>query len=202
MSRQLGVQPQPLPATVRSAPLHRLARGTLHTRQGHGRGRFGGDAAHKLTHGGEVRAALRWLKERSVVDGVKPGETALLARSLTPYRDLIAQVAAEFGLPVHFAGALPLRQNPAIAALLDLLALFLPDAAGEGLRLPRRATVEAWRSPYFNWQEGEGGPGLLAGDADRLDAVARRYRVIRGLAQWREAFALHAVQRTDERRRR
>ena len=199
LSRQLGVQPQPLPATgAVTAPLHRLA-AELFTR---GKGTVAAGSAVTLLaaadRGGEVRAALRWLKERSVVDGVKPGETALLARSLTPYRDLIAQVAAEFGLPVHFAGALPLRQNPAIAALLDLLALFLPDAAGEGLRLPRRATVEAWRSPYFNWQEGEGGPGLLAGDADRLDAVARRYRVIRGLAQWREAFALHAVQRAHD----
>src|SRR5690606_36551984 len=125
----------------------------------------------------------------------RPGEVALLARSLAPYRELVAQVAAEFGLPVHFAGALPLRQNPAIAALLDLLALFLPDAGGQGFRLPRRGTVEAWRSPYFNWHEGAGGPGLLAGDPDRLDAVARRFQVIRGLGKWREALALSAAQR-------
>jgi RecB family exonuclease/superfamily I DNA/RNA helicase len=197
LARQLAAQPQPLPATgVGAAPLRRLA-GELFTR---GAGTVAAGTSVTLLaaadRGGEVRAALRWLKERIVVDGVKPGETALLVRSLTPYRDLVAQVAPEFGLPVHFAGALPLRQNPAIAALLDLLALFLPG--DEGLRLPRRATVEAWRSPYFDWQAGEGGPGLLAGDADRLDAVARRYRVIRGLAQWREAFALLATQRAHD----
>ena len=144
---------------------------------------------------GEVRAALRWLKARIVVDGCRPDELALLARSLTPYRDLVAQTAAEFGLPVHFAAKLPLRQNPAIAALLDLLALFLPDAPSAGYRLPRRALVETWRSPYFTWRAGDAAPDLLPGDADRLDALARRFQVMRGLAQWREAFALLAVQR-------
>ncbi len=36
----------------------------------------------------------------------------------------------------------------------------------------------------------------MAGDADRLDAVARRFLVIRGLAQWREALALLDAQRS------
>lgn len=75
---------------------------------------------------GEVRVALRWLKERILIEGCAPGDLALIARNLTPYRDLIAQTAAEFGVPVHFAGHLPLRANPDVAALLDLLALFRP----------------------------------------------------------------------------
>ena len=139
---------------------------------------------------GEVRAALRWLKARILVDGCPPGDLALIARSLTPYRDLIAQTAAEFGLPVHFASQLPLRANPAVAALLDLLALFRPDPATGQPLLPRRPLVEAWRSPYFAWRSG---PELAPDDADLLDRVARRFVVLRGLDQWREALRLHAT---------
>jgi RecB family exonuclease len=139
---------------------------------------------------GEVRAALRWLKARILADGCPPGDLALIARSLTPYRDLIAQTAAEFGLPVHFASQLPLRANPAVAALLDLLALFRPDPATGQPLLPRRPLVEAWRSLYFAWRSG---PELAPDDADLLDRVARRYVVLRGLDQWREALRLHAA---------
>ncbi len=160
----------------------------------------GADAAADVTllaaadRAGEVRAALRWLKERIVADGCLPGELALIARSLAPYRDLIAQTAAEFGLPLHFAGHLPLRANPAVAALLDLLALFRPDPATEHPLLPHRALVEAWRSPYFAWRSG---PGIEADDAERLDSVARRFVVLRGLEQWQAALALDIASAPD-----
>ena len=98
---------------------------------------------------GEVRAALRWLKQRIVFDGCRPGEVALLARNVAPYRPFIQQTAAEFGLPIRLVDGLPLRENPAVAALLGLLQMALPNSAGE-LSLPRRAVVEAWRSPYFD----------------------------------------------------
>lgn len=199
LAKQLATPPEPLPvARAPITPLLHLAEALFS-----GADSTPGSAAAvtmlaAADRSGEVRSALRWIKERIVVDGYTPGEMALLARSLAPYRDLVAQVAAEFGLPVYFVGQLPLRQNPAIAALLDLLALFLPDGA-EGLpRLARRGLVEAWRSPYFHWHDGDNGPGLLDGDAERLDAVARRFQIIRGLTQWREAFALLASQHTHD----
>lgn len=141
---------------------------------------------------GEVRAALRWLKACAVDDGVAPGELALLARNLPAYRDQVAPVAAEFGVPVHFAGKLPLRHNPAVAALIDLLLLCLPDGTHAEPRLPRRTVVEAWRSPYFAWRGTPDAPDLTPGDADRLDDLARQYLVLRGLGQWQEAFTLAA----------
>jgi hypothetical protein len=156
----------------------------------------GGDAAADVTllaaadRAGEVRAALRWLKARIVLDGVAPDDLVVIARSLAPYRDLIDQTAPEFGLPVHFAASLPLRANPAVAALLDLLALFRPDPATGQPVLLRRPLIEAWRSPYFAWRRG---PALAPDDADRLDAVARRYVVLYGLDQWREALRLAAA---------
>ena len=137
----------------------------------------------------EARAALRWLKARIVLDGCRPGEVALLARTVAPYRPFIQQTAAEFGLPIRLVDGLPLRENPAVAALLGLLQMALPNSAGE-LSLPRRAVVEAWRSPYFDWSVAEegAGAGIEPGDADDLDAVARWGRVIGGQAQWSEAL--------------
>jgi ATP-dependent helicase/DNAse subunit B len=142
----------------------------------------------------EVRAALRWLKARLMEDGLRPGEVGLLARDMNPYRPFAMQVAAEFGLPVRIVGGAPLRANPAIAALFDLLRLVLPVAEEDTQpALPRRAVVEAWRSPYFDWSAlpAEGAPepvGITPADADTLDTVARWGRVIGGLSQWAEAL--------------
>jgi ATP-dependent helicase/DNAse subunit B len=155
----------------------------------------------------EVRAALRWLKARLVEDGMRPGEVALLARTITPYRPFVLQTAAEFGLPVRVVGGFPLRTNPAIAALLDLLRLMLPSADDDAQpALARRMVVESWRSPYFDWSalpaEGAADPiGISPGDADTLDAVARWGRVIGGLSQWEEALdnlAAHAGAAADD----
>ena len=140
----------------------------------------------------EVRAALRRLKAHLLVDGYRPGEVALLARDIAPYRPYIRQTAAEFGLPIRLMDGMPLRENPAIAALMNLLALMTPDSSGAPALL-RRAVIEAWRAPYFDWSAlpaaGAGAPiGIAPGDADRLDVTSRRGRVIGGQAQWAEAF--------------
>jgi ATP-dependent helicase/DNAse subunit B len=129
----------------------------------------------------EVRAALRWLKARLVRDNMAPAEVALLARDLTPYRPLIEEVAAEFGLTLHLREGLNLATSPVIAALLSLLSLPIDDAEGAWARRP---VLDAWRCPYF-----EGlAPGVSVHDADRLDAVARQGLVVQGLDQWRQAL--------------
>jgi len=151
----------------------------------------------------EVRAALRWLKVRLAKDRMQPIEVALLARDISPYRPFILQTAAEFGLPLRLVDGLPLRANPAVAALLNLLRLVLPRSDNNPEpALPRRPVVEAWRSPYFDWSAtsfippkvgGERGGasatepiGIGPGDADTLDTAARWGRVIGGLSQWEE----------------
>jgi ATP-dependent helicase/nuclease subunit B len=143
---------------------------------------------------GEVRAALRWLKERLVTDHLRPGEVALLARSMSPYRPFILQTAAEFGLPIRLVDGIPLRTSPVIAAILDLLRLMLPgfDDTSQPA-LPRRLVIEAWRSPYFDWatapSQGEAGSiSIASGDADVLDAIARWSQIIGGLAQWEQGL--------------
>ncbi len=143
---------------------------------------------------GEVRAALRWIKERLVLDGMRANEVALLTRQTAPYRSTALQVAAEFGIPMRVAGGLPLMHNPAIIALLDLLRVVLPASPDDPqMALPSRLVVEAWRSPYFDWNSGDpedGKPpvGLEAGDAEALDVVASWGSVMGGLLQWEEAL--------------
>jgi ATP-dependent helicase/nuclease subunit B len=142
----------------------------------------------------EVRAALRRLKACLVGENIRPGEVALLARSIPSYRPFILQIASEFGLPIRLIAGLPLRINPAVAATLALLRLMLPRAVGDPEpNLPRRLVIEAWRSPYFDWLAGSEASttepiGITVGDADALDAVARWGQVIGGLSQWEEVL--------------
>ncbi|MDX1687833.1 MAG: PD-(D/E)XK nuclease family protein [Candidatus Promineifilaceae bacterium] len=142
----------------------------------------------------EVREALRWCKQQVVAGKARLHEVTLVARDVAPYRPFIRQTADEFGVPVRFIEGLPLARNPAVAALLDLLRLVLPRLDSGDAALPRRAVIEAWRSPYFDWEgayhdQGAEAPiGITAHDAAVLDAVARWERVIGGEGQWREAL--------------
>jgi ATP-dependent helicase/DNAse subunit B len=158
----------------------------------------------------EVRAALRWLKARLVEDRMRLGDVALLARSVAPYRPFILQTAGEFGMPVRLLDGLPLRSNPAVTALLNLLRLVLP--AAETMPepvLPRRLVIEAWRSPYFDWsalphdvRQSRQAPepvGIRPEDADLLDTAARWGQVISGRSQWDEVLdALAALPGPDD----
>ena len=125
----------------------------------------------------EVRAALRWVKARLVREGLSPDEIAILARDLQPYCPFLEEVATEFGLPLRVDAGADLATNPAVAALMALLALRTQD-------WPRRPVLDTWRSPYFDWTA----QGIAPPDAARLDAAARAGQVIGGLAQWREAL--------------
>jgi len=132
----------------------------------------------------EARAALRWLKQRLVEDQLAPGEAAVLARSLDPYRPFLEETAREFGLPVRLVGGAPLSENPAVSALLGLLALPAARPAW-----PPRALLAAWRSPYFDWAAA----GIDPAQAAALDAVSRQAHILGGLEQWRAALAVFAV---------
>lgn len=133
----------------------------------------------------EARAALRWVKARVVRDGLKLNNVAILARDIEPYRPLLEEVAEEFGVPLRIAGGQPLSDNPAIAALLTLFSLPAEE-------WKRRALVDSWRSPYFDFSE----LGIDAESAALLDGISRSGRVAQGLSQWREAFELWEKKKT------
>ncbi|MFL7867424.1 MAG: PD-(D/E)XK nuclease family protein [Anaerolineales bacterium] len=131
------------------------------------------------TRASEARAALRWIKTRLVKDGFELSDVAILARDLTPYQPFLEETAAEFGMPLRVLGGLPLAENPAVAALLNLLSI-------SALDWPRRPVIAAWRSPYFDWSAEKISPA----DAVSLDSASRLGRVIKGLDQWRACFEL------------
>jgi ATP-dependent helicase/nuclease subunit B len=126
----------------------------------------------------EVRAALRWLKALLVREGFRLEQVALVARDLEPYRPYLDEVASEFGLPLHVVGGRPLATNPAVASLLNVLAL-------PATNWPRRPLLDALACPYLDWSEAGIGPEEVRG----LGAAARAGLVITGLDQWREALA-------------
>lgn len=156
----------------------------------------GGDAVTLIEApdmAGEVRTALRWLKMQLVDQNLDLSQVALLARDISPYRDAIYQTAGEFGLPVRVDGGLSLRQNPAVDALMGLLNLTVGNEC-----FSFRATVNAWRSPYFRWRWPEDEFDITHEDADQLESVARWGRVLSGETQWEEAFRRLAGADLDE----
>lgn len=135
----------------------------------------------------EAREALRWLKARVVRDGIAVSDVALVARDVTVYRPFLEETADEFGLPLDFAAGAPLRDNPAIAALLNALTLPLP-----AVNWAVRPLLDVLTSPYIDWSgldlplgQDEADFGALV---DRLSDAARAGQVVEGLDQWREAF--------------
>ncbi len=144
------------------------------------------------TRSAEARTAVRWLKQQVVANGWKPSDVAILARHIGNYQGWITQIADEYGLPMTSPSGLPLRYNPAVMSLLDLIGLMARDEVGEW-SLPRKGVLAALRSPYFDWAAqtvDNESVGFVAGDAELLDTVARQGHVIGGLSQWQEAFAL------------
>ncbi len=65
----------------------------------------------------EVRAALRWIKQLLVKQGIPPGKTAILMRNPESYRSILSRVSREYDLDLRIQGGVPLAENPLIAAI-------------------------------------------------------------------------------------
>ncbi len=148
----------------------------------------------------EVRTALRWIRMAILDHGLKPEETALMMRSLEPYRSLIYRISREYEIPVHLQGGVPLIENPAIAAVWRLIQLAREGRQGLGWQ----AVVSTWRSPYFQWEnislpvDGHYDRYHHLAETRQLEETARWGRVIQGYSQWEEAFHLLMMQEEDE----
>jgi len=116
--------------------------------------------AHRLPNEeDEVRFALARVKAL-LGEGVDAARIVLVARDERAYGPLVRAVAAEFGVPVRLAYALPLRETrfgEAVALLVESVAGGLPfEATARLLRHPltRALPEEAWAAARATHPEG------------------------------------------------
>lgn len=139
-----------------------------------------GDQIHRIEARSpreEAREALRWIKARCLRDDVPIDACALVTPQPELYRPLLREAAAEFSVPLRFTHGESLARAPSMAALLDLLELPLQG-------WPRRLTLDALRSPFFDLS----GFDLHPADTRALDDVSRYGQVIAGINQWIDAL--------------
>ncbi len=122
----------------------------------------------------EAREALRWIKARVVRDGVRLTDCVVFTPDPDIYNPLLRSAAAEFGVPVVFFQANPLRESPVVSALLALLNLPLQN-------FKSRALFNCLRSPYFDFS-------LTIQAVDALENISQAARIVEGLDQWAETW--------------
>jgi ATP-dependent helicase/DNAse subunit B len=71
----------------------------------------------------EIVQIARRIKHQLATRAAKPGDIAVVVRSLTDAAPRIREVFAEFGIPFHLAAAPPLTTAPVVKTLLSLLRL-------------------------------------------------------------------------------
>lgn len=124
----------------------------------------------------EVALALRRVKRMLLVDGVPPDSILIALRNWSLYQPHLAALGQKYGLPLALHYGLPLAQNPAITALLDLLALHANT-------FRRVELLDTLRSPYFDI------PGLGKAEADLLERLSLSYLIIGGADEWLQALS-------------
>jgi ATP-dependent helicase/DNAse subunit B len=124
----------------------------------------------------EVGMVLRRVKAL-LLNGCAPDDIMIAVRDWALYGGQLVTQGRVYNLPLALHYGDPLAGNPALVALLDLLALHQGD-------FRRRALLDTLRSPYFRV------PGLDAERVDLLERISLEMRITGGRAAWLEAVAL------------
>ncbi|NDJ62690.1 MAG: hypothetical protein GYB67_16325 [Chloroflexi bacterium] len=132
----------------------------------------------------EVGAVLRRIKRR-LLDGARPDDMLIAVRDWPGYSGHLSAQGRVYDLPLALHYGEPLLENPAIAALFDLLALHETD-------FRRRDLLDVLRSPYFAV------PGMDAAQVELLERVSLDLLVTGGRAAWLAAIgtAVEAASQT------
>ncbi len=118
----------------------------------------------------EVAGVLRQIK-RLLLDGARPDSILIALRDWERYRQHFMRYRQEYGLPLALHYGEPLKDNPAVIALVNLLELHEQD-------FRRRDLLDVLRSPYV------APPGLGTAQIDQLDRISRQLIVARGRDSW------------------
>jgi len=122
----------------------------------------------------EAREALRWIKAHVLRDSVPLPDCAIFTPNPDIYHPLLRAAATEFGIPLHFTQAEGLRESPAIAALINLLAL-------PAQNFKTRLLFNCLRSPYFDFS-------IDTKTTDTLEDISQAACIVEGLDQWQETW--------------
>lgn len=133
----------------------------------------------------EVRMVLREIK-RMLLSGEHPEDILILARDMLPYIDMLRSAAVRYNLPIIFREGISLSQNPAVAALLDLL-----NVHNVGVNFRRQAVMDVLRTPYFQ-------TNLSTEDINALERISLRYKVVNNRKKWRDAVELAIIEQERE----
>ncbi|MBN8634340.1 MAG: PD-(D/E)XK nuclease family protein [Anaerolineae bacterium] len=131
----------------------------------------------------EAALVLRRVK-RLLLDGTPPEQVLIAVRDWSTYADAFGTAARAYGVPVAINYGEPLKANPAITALLNVLAL-------PKLNFRRRELLDTLRSPYFRV------PGLDEPAVNLLERAANEFMVFAGRAEWLQAIDLLIAPETD-----
>jgi RecB family exonuclease len=111
---------------------------------------------------------------RAVAAGAAPLETAIVARSLSPYVPFLEEAmgageGSGGALPFATSASVALRRDPWVRDALLVVRVLAHD-------FPRALTAELLRSPRMGWRKG----------GDLAESWSRQARVLGGLASWTE----------------
>jgi ATP-dependent helicase/nuclease subunit B len=132
----------------------------------------------------EAAVVLRRVREL-LLDGESPDDIMIVLRDWERYRVHFTALRDKYELPLALHYGEPLLENPAVVALMDLLALHENE-------FQRRDVLDVLRSPYFAF------PMFAAADVDLLERISQRENVVRGRSQWLEALQAVSIHRPDD----
>ena len=122
----------------------------------------------------EAREALRWIKARVLRDSIPLTDCVIFTPNPQVYHPLLRAASVEFGIPLHFTQAESLHESPAIAALVNLLAL-------PSQNFKTRLLLNCLRSPYFEFS-------IDAATVDVLESISQAACIVEGIGQWDETW--------------
>ncbi|MBK8916057.1 MAG: PD-(D/E)XK nuclease family protein [Phycisphaerales bacterium] len=135
------------------------------------------------THADELRAAARWIRGR-VQEGrgaLRWSDFALIARDLEPFAGRVAEVFAEFEIPVFIDRRRPLHAHPLGRLMRAAFAAVTEDAAPQ-------AMLRLMRTGLLPMRESE---------RERIESALLEHEV-RGWRMWRAPAWAFAAERADQ----